>query len=205
MSWDEEDGEYFYPAPPGVGYWRLAIYGAIAAMLWFFRDPYLTAVRGEMLQGNSVRGEWASLFVSMLQFLLNLYAWLPPVVQLAGLTVILGGIVEVAVQALLLLLAVRPFLFVGSFGVSGLTGWGRQEVPWRNVHGIRLMTSRDAGVTTRQLEISTGAGVNRATFITPAKEAEQLPAIIKAINFYAPRHLHVADDAPSWPPAGYRR
>ena len=204
MAWDYANGESFYAAPEKVGYWRLAIMAWVASLLWALAYPSL-ASRFDTTSLESHFSGISALIVSAVQIVLFIFALAPAWLKLLLLTVLLSEMAAAAVRLVLMILAARPFLILSQIGVSGLTGWGRQNVPWWQVTGIHLRDAPAHEGGTLQLVISTSALAHpegwrawvmpkpkegdRVAFITPARESAQVPEIMQQIRHYAPVHL----------------
>lgn len=204
-----EQGESFYATPRKVGFWRLAIMAGLMALLWKVRHPYLDYYLDWDLWRLS-RGSRGISPEDIVQIVLFLYLITPPVVKMLVLTVVLGEFLARALEALMLILVLRPFLIVSSAGLAGATGWGVQLVPWWAVTGISIRTPPDGRQERRQLVIASAtlarsegwralvmarpADADRVAFVTPQREGAQLPAMLQAIRFYAPTELRAAGE-----------
>lgn len=203
MAWDYANGESFYASPERVGYWRLAIMAWVAALLWALVYPSLGSSYEPALLEHYFGHKDLPIYLVQLVLFLFFFSW--GWVKLLVLTAVVGEMLAAAAQVVLQMMAARPFLIVSQIGVSGLTGWGRQNVPWWQVTGIHIKNGTGPDGNARQLVISTSALAvpegwrawlmpkpedgDRVAFVTPVRESAQLPQIIQQIRHYAPNHL----------------
>lgn len=202
----EDDLLDFHHTPLTMMEWRLFIFPATFVFLWLVRHPYLDPVTVPSLIVPSIKdpsGETIPYLVLRWPAMLKFIVFAPLISE--ALTRI--------VWWQLPSFARPPFLTFRSGTLCGRTSLGQQSVAWSDVSGVTRRTRLTLLGEVEQLVISTwvvaepkgllprlrGDAPGHVTFVTPASEESQIPAIIAALRICAPDVAVTEDEIDSRP------